>query len=276
MITTQGKLIIQRYMAGQVNSIGGTIAVGLGASAEALADRKLTYEFERATVNVTSVDFINQRIIYKTTLPQETVGTIYEIGLYSGLMSSTPYTSSNLLSFDSLIESWTAGTYGSNNVRYGADNLRLTAAASATTVTVLDPVAFDLSGYSTVDQFSMALNADANTASVRVRLRGLDPTSYYEYTNSALATGYNIFTWTKSNMTLTGTTVTWASISSVEIAVTAKAAGTTNVDLDGMRIEDLDTPATDSVLVARKVLVTPQIKTGVSPMDVEYALDISI
>ncbi len=276
MITTLGKNLILRYCAGQVASIGGSLAVGVGSTSPTLGDIKMAYELDRAVVNVTSVDFANQRVIFKGTLPQATYGAIYEVGLYSGLIgsNSSVYTSNSLLSFDSNTELWSVGAYGTNNVRIGADNLRLTAAASATTTSVLDPVYFDLSGYSTADMFALAFNADANTASVRIRLRDAVSTAYYEYTYATPVTGYNIINFGKSAFTKTGT-VDWAAISSVEIAVTAKAAGTTNVDWDGLRIEDLDSNSPDNILVARTV-ISPSTKTNVSPSDVEYQLDLTI
>jgi hypothetical protein len=272
MITTNGRNIIQRYLARQVPTIGGSIAVGIGSTASTLSDATLNYEALRVPVSLTSFDPVNQRIIFKATLPSDLAGTYYEIGLYSGVFDSS--ISTQMLSFDPSIEAWSGGSLTTLNSRMGVNSLRLTAAASATTTALLSSVFYDLSGFYDTDVFKIAFNADANTATVRLRLR-YDASSYYEYSITP-TTGYNVTSFLRSAMTKTGTTVAWNNITSVEIAVIAKAAGTTNVDFDSLRIENVNVPVIDNLLVARSVLGTPQSKTNVSPMDVEYALDVNI
>lgn len=277
MITTKGKNVILRYLGGQTSSIGGSLAAGAGSTAAVVGDTRLTFEIERATVDVTSIDFINQRVIFKGTFPQTSVGTIYEIGLYtSETSSSTLLDSRRILSFQNGLEAWTTGTFGAFSSRAGADSLRLSPAASATVTSVLDPIILDLSTYSTIDQFNLAINASSNTASIRIRFRGVDSTSYYEFTTTSIAIGYNTINFTKGNTTKTGTNVDWSDIRSVEISATATAGGVANVDFDAMRIEDVDNPSMENILVARKVLDTPQVKTSTAPMDIEFALDFII
>lgn len=272
MITTNGKNIIQRYMARQVPMIGGSLSVGIGATAATLTDAVLNYEVVRIPVDLTSFDPANQRILFKGTLPAEIAGTFYEVGLFSGIYDTSLTT--NMLTFDPTIETWTNSSTTTSNSRIGTNSLRVTATASATTSAVISTVSYDISNFLDSDVLKIAFNADANTATVKVRLR-YDASSYYEYSITP-STGYNIVSFLRSAMTKTGTTVTWSNIASVEVQVIAKASGTTNVDFDGLRIENINVPVVDNLLVARTVLGSPQTKTAVYPMDIEYALDINI
>jgi hypothetical protein len=76
-------------------------------------------------------------------------------------------------------------------------------------------------------------------------------------------------------MTKTGSP-TWDNITSVDLLVTAKAAGATNVDFDGLRIDTLGIINPDNVMISRTVLGTPVTKLGGMEMDVEYSLDVTI
>ena len=274
LITTEGKKQILRYLAGQTSALGEVIAVGMGATTPALADSRLTFELGRATVAVTSVDLTTQRVIFKGTLPQALVGKIYEIGLFS---SDAVGDSRLLTTFDSSVESWTGATFNATNARLGADALRLAPATSATAVATLNNLFLDLSNDSNTDKFNLAFfNLNANAASIRIRFRAEDTTSYYEYVLTNPSTGYNVVNFTKSNLTKTGTLVDYSSIRSIEFAVVAGAGGAAQVDFDGLRLEDEDNVATNQILISRSLLGTPVTKSSLAPMDVEYALDVTV
>ena len=54
--------------------------------------------------------------------------------------------------------------------------------------------------------------------------------------------------------------------------VTATAGGTASVDIDGLRIEDVDANREESALISRAVLGSPIVKTVGLPLDIEYAI----
>lgn len=277
LVTSEGKRHIMRYLAGQVNAIGGAIVVGSGSTAATLADTRLTYEFDRTTINLVSPSFIDNKIIFKGTLDQRTIGTIYEVGLYSSSFGAyaAGAPSRAIAIFERDVETWNTVNFASGNQRLGAEALRLAPATSATVTNVLPSVNLDLSAYANSDQINVAFhNLNTNTATVRVRFRGLDPAAYYEYAIANPPAGYNVYSVTKSSLAKTGI-VDFSAIDSIEVAAIAKSSGAAQVDFDGIRIEST-TRTVDNVLVSRSVLGVPQAKTSVAPMDVEYALQVTI
>jgi hypothetical protein len=272
LITTEGKRSILRYLAGHVPSMARSLAVGTGTTSANVADTKLTFEVARTDIAVTSPDFTTQKIVFKGTLPQDQQFAIWEIGAYSGAASDQM--GQSLFVFDSASEPWTNGSFQPDANRIGADALRVNAALSTTTTSSLNDIFLETERYLESDKFVLAYApVDANLASIKIRFR-TDATNYFEYSVVNLATGYRVETWAKSQMTKTGAP-SWENIIGADIIVTAKAAGATNVDFDGMRIEP-DSSFVDNVLISRTVLGAPVVKTNSSEMDIEYTLDVTI
>jgi hypothetical protein len=265
MITTQGKSIIFRYLAGNLPRIVESIAIGIGNSAESVNDTTLDFEADRVPVTLVSADIINDKIIFKGTIPQEYVGKIYEVGLWYGNPAQTAGGSTVIVTFDSDTEDWSTPTWNTALARIGTDALQVAGGASST----LAEIALDLSVFSSSDYMSLAYNADAAINNIVLRF-STDDTNYYEYSFAAV-TGYEIKSMGKTAFTATGTP-DWANITSI----TVSATGTGNAVFDGIRAEDADTISTDYALVARSVLVSPKVKTADTEMDIEYALEITI
>lgn len=273
LITTEGKKAVLRYLAGQTGTLAQSLAVGTGQTAAAVGDLRLVFEVARQNITVTSPDFINQKLIFKATLPQEVEGNIYEVGAFT--LSQYDTTGRTLLNFDADTEPWSAGTFPTDTTRIGADSLRVNAALSTTTTSSLTNVLFDVSDFRDPDLFTMAyVPQDANLASLKIRLK-TDASNYFEYTFTGLTTGYKVESFARNQMTKTGSP-TWDNITSVDLLVTAKAAGATNVDFDGLRIDAAGIVNPDNVMISRTVLGTPVTKLGGMEMDVEYSLDVTI
>lgn len=276
MITLEGKQHIRRYLAGWTENIAEAIAFGIGTATETSTDKSLQFEVGRVDVSLYDYDFVNDAIVFKGSVPDEFIGKIYEIAIYSKFDDATAgnYGSRLITSFDSATEDWTNAAYTAVNTRIGIDSLNHTPALSATTTSVLSGINMDFSGNSGSDEFLFAFNcANANTASIAFRFK-TDASNYYTYTASNPATGYTIVAATKGSLTVTGTP-SWASITSVEVATTSKVGGASNVELDGIRIEDRDALNLDYTLVAREV-ISPITKLDGQSQDIEYALDVTI
>jgi hypothetical protein len=280
LITELGRQHIMRYLAGLVGTLGGSLAVGIGAVAPTSTDDRLTLEFDRATVSLSSVDFINNRIVFKGTLEQGLVGTIYESGLFSQALSTDArgYESRLLFAFgNSDGEAWTGNTYAAGNNRLAANAMRVTAPTSGSGTATLSNIIMDLSGYSASDIFKIAYApTNAFTSNIKIRFLDADPTSYYETTITPIGTGYQISTFNRNNLTKVGTTADLSNIAGVSVIVTSTAGGSAIVDFDAMRVEDMDTLDKTNILVSRTVLATPVVKNNIVPMEIEYALDVSV
>lgn len=275
IITSEGALAIMRYLAKYSTSIAQSISIGLGTAAASVSDTKLQFEFDRMPITLTTGDMIAKKIIYKATVPQSTVGTIYEAGAWSQQDPSSMYVPRLIFAFDSMSENWNAGTFTADPTRIGGDSLRLAPTSSTTQTSLMDNIGIDLSGYSNNDQFSLAFNVgNSNAASVKLRLK-TDSANYYEYTISSPTSGYKIVNFVKSDFVATGVP-SWDNITSSEVSVTATSGGAAQVDFDGLRIDDQSASDPDYVLVSRTVLASPYQKTADAPLEIEYALDVTI
>lgn len=273
LITTEGKKAILRYLAGHTGAFVRSLAVGTGTTAASLTDTTLNFEVARAGVTVTSPDYITQKLVFKATLPQDAEFAIWEIGALS--VAETELYGKMLLTFDSETEFWTVGSFQVDTSRIGGDALRVNAALSTTVTSTLNDIFMDTADYRDNDKFSLAYHPqDANLNSLKIRFK-TDASNYFEYTIPTLTAGYKIATWAKSAMTKTGAP-DWANITSMDLIVQAKAAGATNVDFDGLRIDTTTVTNPDYALVSRTVLGAAVIKTDVSQMDVEYTVDVTI
>lgn len=278
LITTEGKRLILRYLAGQSPSLGAAIGLGVSAVAATASDAILGFEIKRIAVDLKNADYVNNVVLFKGTIEQDSAFSIYEAGLWSTATNdlSGEFDSRLLTTFDTDLEAWTNITLDTSVARTGPDAARVDAASSATTSPRLD-VDMDLSGYSSNDTFYLAFSKpNNNIASIKLIFQDTTTGGSFSLTKtvSSLPTGYNILAFRKGDFTASGT-ISWDSINRFGFDVTATATAG-YVVLDGLRIEDLDTTNQNFVLVSHTVLGSPLVKTNTAPMDVEYALDFSV
>ena len=273
---------IKRYLAGSVNDIGQSLALGVGQKPEASTDTALEYEIGRVSIDLVAYDFDTERLIFKATVTEEFDGVIHEVGLYSMEGSNAgAFGSRTLASFDSETEVWTSDTgptiFTTENTRIGGDSLTLTPAASGFVTAGNADVNVDLSENSGADQFSVAFYcADSNLANLSINFH-TDSLNYYTITipNELIVEGFNIARVAKDSAVATGTP-TWDSIARIDVTANAKVSGSAVVNLEGIRIEDVDTVDIDYVLVSRAVLDTPFVKVSGRTQDIEFPLEVAI
>ncbi|AVD99240.1 major tail protein [Streptomyces phage BillNye] len=277
LITTEGERLILRYLAGNAASLGDAIGLGVMATPATVADARLGFEVYRASVSVRSIDYDAGTVLFKGAIDQNSVFALYEAGLWSTETNALGATDSvSLTTFDTIAEEWTNVTVDATQARTSEDSVRVDAAASSTTSPRL-AVAMDLTGYSTEDVFSLAFyKPDNNIASITLYFGNslTGGTLKLTKTVSSMAVGYNVVQFRKGDFVATGT-ITWDTIDTLGFDVTAGATGG-YVILDGLRVEDTDTPDQDHVLVSRTVMSTPLIKSNTAPMDVEYTLEFNV
>ena len=272
LITTEGRRVILDSISGNLPSkLVGSLAVGVGSTAAATSDVTLDFEVSRVDVDVSTPDYVNESVIYKADFPVQSEFIAYEAGAYysdSEVLAGDSYL---ILNIDQDYDTWTAGTYNSTNSRLG-EALRLTATTSGTTTSDQAVNALDLSQYSNSDEFVMALYSSGNTSNVKVQFK-TDGSNYYEITASSPSTGYGIYSVTKGSASSTGSP-DWSNITTVTVSITATGGGSTTVDFDGLRVEDVDSRRDDNTLVSRSVLGTQVTKVAGIPMTIEYEITI--
>lgn len=281
-ITTAGKKLIQRFLAGQSASLGEAIALGVSDSpSAAAADVRLNFEIARIPVALKNADFSSGVIVFKGTLPQEDNYSVYEMGLWSQYSDAIAagFSSSILTRFNTAVEAWSNVTADTTNSRTSTQAAKVTVSASQTVSVRNSDVSLDLSGYSGNDLFSVAFyKPDNNIASFVLAFE--DQTSGGSFkspaqTITALPIGYNVVQIAKSAMVQTGT-ISWSSINKFGVDVTASGTGS-YISLDSIRVEDTDTINQDYALVSHTTSATAlATKTNVAPMDVEYAINVTV
>lgn len=276
LITTAGKAAILRTLA-QGGGLASTMAFGVGTTAAALGDTALTFEVARAILSSNTIDVVNSRVIYKTTIPKNVSMNIRETGLWT--LDSDPqagnYGSRLLQTFEGDVDYWTAGTYETANTRVGERSLRVTATVSSTATSVNDGFVNDLSGFSGSEPIKLACYvANSNTSAIQLLFYNANG-SFFRIDYNTPSSGYQILSANKSSAAVSGSP-TWSDIVKLEVRVIATGGGSAIVDFDGIRVEDTDTLNPNYSLVSRAVLGSPVAKTNVAAMDVEYSLDVSI
>ncbi len=278
LLTTEGKRLILRYLAGQSPNLGGAIGLGVAATAATVDDFKLGFEVQRIPVELRNADYTNNIVIFKGTIEQDTTFNIYEAGLWSSVANvlSGQFDSKLITTFDTDVEDWTNVTVDTTANRTSESSVRIDAGSSATTESRLS-TEIDLSGYSSNDTFLLAFSkANNNIASITMVFEDTVSGGSLELTKtvSALPVGYNILSFKKGDFISSGT-ISWSTIDVIGFDVTATASAG-YVILDGLRVEDVDTPNQDFILVSHAILSSPLEKTNIAPMDVEYALEFNV
>jgi hypothetical protein len=277
MITTRGKQFFKRYLANQAGQVAGAVSVGIGNTAASTSDERLQFEFARVPLELVTYDAVNDRLVFKGALTEDISGTIYEVGLWT---AETNIVSVNqeariITTFDSVSEDWDVKVFDSVNTRIGADSLKHTPAASATTTSVLSGLSLDFVDNTSQDSFVLAYQVDnAFVSNIKVRFR-TDASNYYEYTVSAPTVGFKFSSFLKSAATVVGTP-DWADINEVSVSTTSTAGGAASVEFEGLRIEDNDTFSLDYGLIARFIPATPVVKPEGQILDFEYSLAVTV
>lgn len=284
LITTVGKDFFLRFVAGINQDFGRAIAVGASSAAAAIENTELGFEFGRCPIALRSVDFSTREVIFKGTLASGIPGSIYEIGLYPEMINSGAgaYQSRLICQFNSQFEAWTNASASNTDTaqsRISNNGIMDTISSNNGTVThVLTGLSVNLSGYSPLDSFVLAIyNGSATLANITVA-----------FTNSAGQTMTGTFTPTGTGWqtiaVAKGSFANYAAydmtyVTTITVVVTATGtAGSTPcvVTLDGLSVRDNDTVNPDYALLSRAVLGSPIVKSSVIPLDIEYALGLGI
>jgi len=295
VITKFGARFLTNLIAGNVTSYRLDMAFGIaGATDYALSNEnaKLGFEFYRLPVSFGSTDITttatgsppvnttDYAIVYKTTLPQDVVAKIHEIGLYPSTRSSQNNFDSRYITDFGDYLSWSTST-GNNpddttsNYRIGGNLLIMSANSGTPREYKSEILPLDLSGYSVNDSITLAYyREDANLSTIKIRLYS-EATKYYEVTVTPTSgTGYKIIEIPLSTVFSGAVSAPDSrNINQVGIIITS-SSGTTNVGLDGLRINDQDTFDPLFGLISRSTVSPALDKVAGRPIDVEYRLDL--
>lgn len=249
MITNAGMSEIGNTLA---QRLGTHIAIGVGDGAAAAGDSDLQFEVWRGLVETRAFDPSTNTIYLKTSVPAEYEGRVLEVGLLaSGINESE---STMITTVDQASESWTGGTWVTNNVRIGSDGIAL----NGGTVT-LTGITSNLSSFGPKDFIQIASWSSGSVTAPTLRLYS-DDTSYFQTTISAPG-GFNVTSVAIEDLAVTGS----PDLSNIsELTISGNS-----VTIDAIRAVKL---GGDSRLIKRNIVSNQKI-AGV-PMDIEVAISI--
>lgn len=282
IITSFGKTLILKYLAGNVSSYAGALAAGIGLSTPSLSDNNLEYELFRVPIIYKTVNPSQSTILFKGTAGVGISGTINEIGLLSSMNNglSGSYQTATIFEFDG-DESWDS-LFARDivNSRIGTSAATLTAIAGSFAYTANTTTRLDLSGYSATDTFKLAMiTYDTNCAYITLRFInavGAEMSGIFVPNPHTAGNGnpqHQILGITKNQFSnLYGD---WSNIIRAEVIVTA-GAGNTQVSLDGLKVVDSDNLNVDFGLVSRSILPAPVQKQPNQTIDIEYSLEVPV
>jgi hypothetical protein len=293
VITKFGARYLTNLIAGNIPVFKLDMVFGIDSTAASNSDTRLGFEFYRTPILFGSTDIqttsgvTTYSVVYKTTLQQDIIGKINEIGIYpSTRLSVNNYDSKYISDFNNPL-SWIDSnainpSLDTTNYRIGGNLLNFTAVSGNSNEYKSSIVPLDLSGYSVNDDISLAFyKNDSNLSSLKVRFYS-DSTKYFEKTLTSTqygaGSGYKIpasFTLGDlySSPTNSATAPDKTSINEIGIIVTA-SGGNTTVGMDGLRINDQDTFDPTFGLISRSIVSPMLDKVGGRPVDVEYRLDL--
>lgn len=288
-LTVAGRSIIIKSLLGIIPNFGNAIGLGIGnnenivnPTSGLIEDNNLNFEVARSPVNGSTLNVKDNTdlLVYTTTLNVPETFTIYEVGLFPTLDTSTfigvrGETIFDFNNVDIFTKIGTAsGAYLSTNInaRIGSDLLYVPETNGPTDYLryFASPGQLEyLNIYSTQDVFRLAgYKESSNSASIHFRFF-TDSFNYYELIFNPSASGYFINQQTKGSAIINGTP-DWRNISFVDIWQGGDSSG---VYLDGIKINTgsylVDTT---TGMVSRAVLGIPLSKPPSVPLIIEYSL----
>jgi hypothetical protein len=284
IITANGLLMINKYLANSSVDWAGTLAIGALGTTSASTDTRLGYEVYRTPVTLksyTTTGSVNQ-IAMKATLDPSVVAKIYEVGILPLSHVVGSYKDNTLLtnfSEQDPMGLWQTGaseatmasaTYSSASSRVGKYNV----SASNTGVTVKYNFYQNLSTFNTSDflQLLYAVTASGTSPSLTITLSDSASNTWTSQTVvlPTTASGYYTASLTMPNAPTSGFTY---NLNKIKLSL---VGGTGSIQYDALKFMSGATLPPELKLVSRKSSSSAiMTKTAGQPVDIEYYLTVT-
>ena len=300
LLTKFGKRFLTNYLAGVTSFNSKNIVIGIGDKDATVNDNRLDFEFYSSPVDISSPNIetdpitgiTTYSVIYKTSLPNDVVGVIKEVGLFPAQSSTkTDYSDRYISSFENALP-WTDSS-GNNPTlvisptpRLGSYLFQITSPSVTSPSTYSTKeysfnTDFNLSGYSIYDSLTLAFRqADTNLDYIYLRFYS-GTTDYFEARitgEASIASPNKIKSVMLSdlfNSSYKSGTPDSTSINKILVGVKSKTISGTTVYMDGLKINDEDSFDPTYGLISRSVLSNAISKFSGSQMDIEYKIGLT-
>jgi hypothetical protein len=300
LLTKFGKRFLTNYLAGVTSFNSKNIVIGIGDKDATVNDNRLDFEFYSSPVDISSPNIetdpitgiTTYSVIYKTSLPNDVVGVIKEVGLFPAQSSTkTDYSDRYISSFENALP-WTDSS-GNNPTlvisptpRLGSYLFQITSPSVTSPSTYSTKeysfnTDFNLSGYSIYDSLTLAFRqADTNLDYIYLRFYST-ATDYFEARilgESSISSPNKIKSLMLSdvfNSSYKSGTPDSTSINKILVGVKSKTIAGTTTYMDGLKINDEDSFDPTYGLISRSVLSNAISKFSGSQMDIEYKIGLT-
>jgi hypothetical protein len=284
IITKNGALMINRYLANSSTDWAGTLAIGALGTTSASTDIKLGYEIYRTPITLKSYvtsGSVNQ-IAMKATLDSQIVAKIYEVGVLPLSHIVGAYKDNTILttfSEQSSFGNWQTGASESSlsNATYNSASSRVdkyNVSASNTSVTVKYNWYQNLSNFNTNDflQLLYAVTASGTSPSLTVVL---SDSASNTWTSQTIVLPTSSVGYYSASLAMPNSPTSGFSYNLNKIKLTL-VGGTGTIEYDALKFMSGATLPPELQLVSRKSSTTPIItKTAGQPVDIEYYLTVT-
>lgn len=280
MITTNGLLAINQYLAGLIPSWAGSIGIGgLYTNATASSTTALDYEFRRYPITLKSYRTVSasvNQIALKATIDPETVFQAYELGVFPMVIHDVSYTDhfpisdfSEQLSGSSAWYTSGSPVITSSGARIGAQTVPLLAGGTASSTVNINTLTYTEADSARILFYS---STTITSGSLTVNLAD-DSLITNTWTGSATFSNTTAGNYYAANI---GFLPKPTSFSDSVIAASITYAGTGGIRLDHIKWTTGETKSTDFKLVSRTAQATPLFsKTYGQPMEIEYYIQVT-
>lgn len=251
-----------------------SIAIGVGEVAATVDDTSLGFLTAGEDIQAAIIVPADDRVYFKTSLPEELQFKFSEIGCYGILFSTLVNPREGIgpvVSVFNALTEWisTLGTpvLDTINARVSSEGIAYDIAASETATGYLD-INLDLSLVSNTTKIKLAYYC-SNMADIILRFK-TDDENYFTSDALPVVDGYQVGTIQKSSFTNVGTP-SWETIARIEFEFAASASPA-YVMLDALRYDTPTDP--EENLLSRVVLGSPKEKLAGMTMDIEYAWEL--
>lgn len=291
VITTYGKTLLLRYIAGLVPSFARSIAIGTGDTAAAESQKYLDFEYARNKVMLGTIDQVADpaQVVFKTEFGTGSTVQINELGvfsysagdLYSGDIVSEFISTDDWQTNDSVDDISYVTTTVNSDVRVGYESLRvLKNGVNSEYVEFYNLGTFiDASGYSASDRIGLAIvREDNNVASVTIALIDSSGSSAsHLFTLGTYSAGAPYETLSATLDDFSSGSFNWSAITQVKVGITYKSGGgNAAIAFDGLKIFDVDMADLDYCMISRTKLGSPVLKTADQTLDIEYSVEFDL
>lgn len=261
LITTSGKEIIKQYLAGNLPSWSGSIAVGTISTAAAVGDTSLKFEVDRRPTITKGID-PNGNIVLRAAFPLDLSLRINEVGVFPFVNTTANGRYQDSIITDFSEPGWTPSLASDTvNVSYvGSSNMKLDSTYTSATLTGLN---IDISGYSSTDKFQLLVNnLDSNTKTITLTFKDGN------ISNNTTVTFPNIIS---SGLQSVEVAIGSTNITSINEIVLSSTNTNKNISLDCLKFLNADESGYALNIVSRSI-PTEVVKLAGQDLEIEYIL----